>query len=137
MTPATNVPPRPDPPALPSNVLGVFGLSMSTKERDIHDLFSPFGPISRVQLVYDSRTQQSRGFAFIYFESQPDAERALEKCNGILLDGRNIRVDFSRTQAAHDPTPGKYMGIRRDVGRGYHEGGRREPGRYYGCTKIL
>lgn len=120
------------PTGQPSNVLGVFGLSTSTKERDIQDLFSPFGPITSVNLVYDSRSQMSRGFAFIYFESQPDAERALQKCNGILLDGRNIRVDFSRTRSAHDPTPGKYMGIRRDVGRRFPDSERRDQGRYYG-----
>ena len=57
----------------------------------------------------------------------------LQKCNGIMLDGRNIRVDYSRTQAPHEPTPGKYMGIRREVGRGrYYEG---EEGRWEGIME--
>ena len=121
------------PTSQPTKVLGVFGLSTSTRERDIHDLFSPFGPISEVKLVYDSRSRMSRGFGFIYFESQPDAERALQKCNGILLNGRSIRVDFSRTSAPHDPTPGQYMGVRREVGGRFLEGERRgDSGRYYG-----
>lgn len=39
-----------------------------------------------------------------------DAKAAKESCNGIEIDGRRIRVDFSITQRAHTPTPGIYMG---------------------------
>ena len=67
------------PTGTPSNVLGVFGLSTNTREHDIKALFSPFGPIKEVKLVYDTRSQMSRGFGFIYFESQSDAERATSK----------------------------------------------------------
>lgn len=41
------------------------------------------------------------------------------------LDGRRIRVDYSVTDRPHAPTPGEYMGTRRDDG-----GGRRGFGRY-------
>ena len=34
--------------------------------------------------------------------------------NGMHLDGRPIRVDFSVTKRAHTPTPGRYMGERTD-----------------------
>lgn len=37
----------------PSNVLGVFGLSIYTRERDIEDLFRKYGHIERVQILYD------------------------------------------------------------------------------------
>lgn len=40
------------------------------------------------------------------------------------LDGRRIRVDYSVTDRPHAPTPGEYMGTRRD------DGGRRGFGRY-------
>ena len=36
--------------------------------------------------------------------------QAKEQCNGIEVDGRKIRVDYSITQRAHTPTPGVYMG---------------------------
>lgn len=36
--------------------------------------------------------------------------QAKENCNGLELDGRRIRVDFSITKRAHTPTPGVYMG---------------------------
>lgn len=36
--------------------------------------------------------------------------QAMEHANGMELDGRRIRVDYSITKRAHTPTPGIYMG---------------------------
>ena len=33
----------------------------------LQDLFSPFGPISRVYIAYDRDTGENRGFAFVNF----------------------------------------------------------------------
>jgi transformer-2 protein len=123
--------PKGTPPP-PSNVLGVFGLSHYTRQRDLEDIFSKFGNVKNANLVMDRRSNQSRGFGFIYFESTEEAERALKETNGMRLDGRYIRVDFSATKRAHSPTPGQYMGERgmdrghdRGRDRGYGRGGDR------------
>ncbi|XP_045772666.1 transformer-2 protein homolog alpha isoform X1 [Maniola jurtina] len=94
----------------PSRCLGVFGLSLYTTEQQIHHIFSKFGPVDKVQVVIDAKTGRSRGFCFVYFESQDDAKVAKNECTGMEIDGRRIRVDFSITQRAHTPTPGIYMG---------------------------
>lgn len=39
----------------PSNVLGVFGLSIRTVERDLDEEFSRFGHVEKVVIVYDQR----------------------------------------------------------------------------------
>ena len=39
----------------PSNVLGVFGLSIRTTERDLDEEFSRFGRVEKVTIVYDQR----------------------------------------------------------------------------------
>ena len=39
----------------PSNVLGVFGLSIRTTERDLEDEFARFGQVDKVTIVYDQR----------------------------------------------------------------------------------
>ncbi|KAM9385435.1 transformer-2 protein homolog alpha isoform 2-T2 [Pholidichthys leucotaenia] len=94
----------------PSTCLGVFGLSLYTTERDLREVFSRYGPLAGVNVVYDQRTGRSRGFAFVYFERLEDSKEAMERANGMELDGRHIRVDYSITKRPHTPTPGIYMG---------------------------
>uniref|UniRef100_A0A8C6MPY2 RRM domain-containing protein n=1 Tax=Mus spicilegus TaxID=10103 RepID=A0A8C6MPY2_MUSSI len=101
-----------------------------TTERDLREVFSNYGPIADVSIVYDQQSRRSRGFAFVYFENVDDAKEAKERANGMELDGRRIRVDFSITKRPHTPTPGIYMGRatygssrRRDYyDRGYDQG---------------
>lgn len=41
--------------AEPNNVLGVFGLSIRTRERDLEDEFNRCGVVEKVVIVYDQR----------------------------------------------------------------------------------
>ncbi|KAG6833599.1 hypothetical protein H0H87_004226 [Tephrocybe sp. NHM501043] len=114
----------------PSNVLGVFGLSIRTQERDLDEEFSRFGRVEKVTIVYDQRVRllfvhkehfsqiqkqsdRSRGFGFIKMATVEDATRCIQELNGVDLNGRRIRVDYSVTDRPHAPTPGEYMGHRR------------------------
>lgn len=47
----------------PSNVLGVFGLSIRTQERDLEEEFSRFGRVDKVTIVYDQRVRLAPTFA--------------------------------------------------------------------------
>lgn len=38
-----------------SRCLGVFGLSIYTTERELHDVFIKYGPIDKVQVVVDAK----------------------------------------------------------------------------------
>ncbi|KDQ65030.1 hypothetical protein JAAARDRAFT_43836 [Jaapia argillacea MUCL 33604] len=98
----------------PSNVLGVFGLSIRTTERDLEEEFSRFGRVEKVVIVYDQRqSDRSRGFGFITMGTVDEAARCVKELNGVDLNGRRIRVDYSVTDRPHAPTPGEYMGHRR------------------------
>ncbi|XP_005997166.1 transformer-2 protein homolog alpha isoform X2 [Latimeria chalumnae] len=114
----------------PNTCLGVFGLSLYTTERDLREVFSRYGPLAGVNVVYDQRTGRSRGFAFVYFERIDDSKEAMERANGMELDGRRIRVDYSITKRAHTPTPGIYMGRPTHGGGGGGGGGRRRESYY-------
>lgn len=52
----------------------MFGLSLYTTERDLREVFSRYGPLTGVNVVYDQRTGRSRGFAFVYFERIDDSK---------------------------------------------------------------
>ncbi|KIL67231.1 hypothetical protein M378DRAFT_185717 [Amanita muscaria Koide BX008] len=110
----------------PSSVLGVFGLSIRTQERDLDEEFSRFGRVEKVTIVYDQRSDRSRGFGFIRMSTTEEATRCINELNGVELNGRRIRVDYSVTDRPHAPTPGEYMGHRRSY-RDSYSGRDREP----------
>ena len=66
----------------PSRCIGVFGLSIYTNERELRDFFAKYGRVEDVQVVYDAQTGRSRGFGFVYYETEDDAHEAKEKANG-------------------------------------------------------
>ncbi|TPX56016.1 hypothetical protein PhCBS80983_g04870 [Powellomyces hirtus] len=115
----------------PSNVLGVFGLSILTTEQDLDRLFGAHGDIENVTIIYDRSTgfdgrvtRKSRGFGFITFSDVAGATAARKAIDGTELHERQMRVDYSLTKRAHDPTPGRYMGRDSRDGGGHHGGGR-------------
>ncbi|KAL4075640.1 hypothetical protein J3A83DRAFT_4356879 [Scleroderma citrinum] len=131
-------PPRRPPHAptapTPTAVLGVFGLSIRTQERDLDEEFTRFGRVEKVTIVYDQRSDRSRGFGFIKMASVEEATRCIQELNGVELNGRRIRVDYSITDRPHAPTPGEYMGHRRSYrdsysGRDSYRDSYRESGR--------
>lgn len=66
----------------------MFGLSLYTTERDLREVFSKYGPIADVSIVYDQQSRRSRGFAFVYFENVEDAKEVSccgMDCVGCLL----------------------------------------------------
>lgn len=93
-----------------SRVIGIFGLSAMTNEAKLMEEFEQYGTIQRVSIIHDAKTGNSRGFGFIYFQDTDEATRARTRCNGMMFDGKRIRVDYSITKRAHTPTPGVYMG---------------------------
>jgi transformer-2 protein len=42
----------------PTNVVGVFGLSIRTTERDLEDEFGQIAPVEKVVIVYDARVSE-------------------------------------------------------------------------------
>ncbi|TKY89171.1 hypothetical protein EX895_001702 [Sporisorium graminicola] len=94
----------------PTTVLGVFGLSIRTLEKDLEYEFDAIAPVDKVVIVYDARSGRSRGFGFVTMRDVEGASAAIEALNGKDLHGRRIRVDFSTTHRPHDPTPGIYKG---------------------------
>jgi translation initiation factor 3 subunit G len=56
----------------------VTNISEDTTEGDLRDLFGNFGRIHRIYLAKDPETLQSRGFAFVSYFTETDAEKAMD-----------------------------------------------------------
>lgn len=46
-------------------------------------------------VIVDNDNGQSKGFGFVQFASEMEADNALEEMDGRFLDGRNIHVDIA------------------------------------------
>ncbi|KAJ3310648.1 transformer 2 beta, partial [Blyttiomyces sp. JEL0837] len=102
-------PPRRENPE-PGKVLGVFGLSILTREADLEDLFGQYGRINHLTIIQDKNSGKSRGFGFITYDDMASASKARAALNGYELNQRKMRVDYSLTKRPHSPTPGRYHG---------------------------
>ncbi|XP_039183977.1 polyadenylate-binding protein 4 isoform X1 [Crotalus tigris] len=81
-----------DPSLRKSGVGNVFikNLDRSIDNKALYDTFSAFGNILSCKVVCDENG--SKGYAFVHFETQDAADRAIEKMNGMLLNDRKVFV---------------------------------------------
>ena len=75
--------------------LFVGQLSYNVDEEWLTREFEEFGEIKGVRIITDRESGRSKGFGYVEFTETDDAIQALEAKNGVQLDGRNIKVDFS------------------------------------------
>ncbi|KAK7335758.1 hypothetical protein VNO80_27781 [Phaseolus coccineus] len=71
----------------------ISGLSFYATQDQLKKLFAPFGLVTSVNLVVDPRTKRPKGFAFVSYKSQIEAEKAMKAMNGRIVDGRLIFVE--------------------------------------------
>jgi RNA recognition motif-containing protein len=71
----------------------VGGLAWAATEDDVYTLFSPYGTVENVKLLYNEQGQ-SRGNGFVKFSSPSEAAAALA-ANGTEHLGRAIRVNMA------------------------------------------
>ncbi|CAL8294513.1 unnamed protein product [Arctogadus glacialis] len=81
-----------DPSLRKSGVGNVFikNLDKTIDNKALYDTFSAFGNILSCKVVCDENG--SKGYAFVHFETQDAADRAIEKMNGMLLNDRKVFV---------------------------------------------
>jgi RNA recognition motif-containing protein len=76
--------------------LYVGNLSFKTTEAALRDAFGQFGNVTDVYVATDRETGRPRGFAFVTFSTAEESKMAIEKMNGVDLDGRAITVNEAR-----------------------------------------
>ncbi len=73
--------------------LYVGNLPFQTTETDLQDLFAQAGEVVSVTIVADRETGRSRGFGFVEFATEDEAQQAKQRFNGMEFGGRTLRVD--------------------------------------------
>jgi len=105
----------------------VGNLEFATKREELQELFAQVGQIRDVFLPTERETGRPRGFAFVEFESDEDAQKAIAQFNGHELRGRALRVnaaeDRPRTGGSRPSFGGGGGGYGGGGGGGYGGGG--------------
>jgi cold-inducible RNA-binding protein len=100
--------------------LYVGNMSFQTSEEALRAHFEQFGTVTDIYVAMDKFTGRPRGFAFVTMGTPEEAKAAIEKTNGVQLDGRALQVNEARPKEDR-PAGGGFGGGER---RGFGGGGR-------------
>ena len=78
--------------------LFVGGISYNTSEEALKAAFEEAGPVASAVIITERDTGRSKGFGFVEYDSDEDAEKAIEMWNGKEMDGRTLTVNEARPQ---------------------------------------
>jgi len=102
--------------------LFIGGLAWHTDDGALRAKFEEFGQVEEAVVVKDRDTGRSRGFGFVKFSSDPDADAAIAAMNNVEFDGRTIRVDKASERGS---SGGGFGGQRGGGGGGGYNNDRR------------
>ncbi|KAL5844281.1 hypothetical protein ACOSQ4_010239 [Xanthoceras sorbifolium] len=74
----------------------VLNITFRTTADDLFPLFDKYGKVVDVFIPRNRRTGESRGFAFVRYKYADEAQKAVEKLDGRVVDGREIMVQFAK-----------------------------------------
>lgn len=80
--------------------LYVGGLPYSTTEDDLREAFAQAGTVSSAIVIMDKMTGRSKGFGFVEFGSDDEAQKAIDLWNGKDFGGRTLTVNEARPMEA-------------------------------------
>jgi RNA recognition motif-containing protein len=79
--------------------LFVGSLSWDTTDETLKEFFEQFGVVASARVVTErDNPSRSRGFGFVEFENDAEADKAIAEGDGKELDGRNITVNEARSK---------------------------------------
>ena len=76
--------------------LYVGNLPWSMSGDSLKDLFSQFGEIVEAIIISDRMSGRSKGFGFVTFANEADAEKAVVEMHEKEIEGRKIVVNVAR-----------------------------------------
>jgi cold-inducible RNA-binding protein len=98
--------------------LFVGGIPWATTSDDLQQLFSQHGTVASATVITDKMTGRSRGFGFVEFENDAEADAATAALNNSDYNGRTLVVKEARPL---EDRPKRSFGDR--GGRGGYGGG--------------
>ncbi len=76
--------------------LFVGNIDWGTTDDELNDLFVEHGEIEECVIIKDRATNRSKGFGFVTYVNDEDADKAIEALNDFEVKGRNLAVNEAR-----------------------------------------
>lgn len=102
--------------------LYVGNLPYGCDDAALHDAFAEFGAVESARVVMDRESGRSKGFGFVEFSTEDDANKAINGLNGKEFMGRTLNVSEARPPQPREGGGGGRGGF--GGGRGGGGGGR-------------
>jgi RNA recognition motif-containing protein len=80
--------------------LYVSNLGDQITDESLRAIFATHGQVSSSKIIKDHTTGSSRGFGFVDMPNDLDAQSAIEKINGMVVNGRNVSVKEAKPRPA-------------------------------------
>lgn len=99
------------------NKLFVGNLPWTATTDSLREMFTAFGEITDVIVITDRYTGRSKGFGFVTFANEEDAQKAIAEMGDKEIEGRKIVVNVAKPR---EERPARSGGsFRRDDRRSY------------------
>ena len=79
-----------------NNKLYVGNLDYTVNSDQLRDHFAAAGNVTDAVVIMDKYSGRSKGFGFVEFEKEEDAQKAIEMFNEKDFNGRNLVVNVAR-----------------------------------------
>lgn len=83
----------------------VGNLPYSATEDDLREAFAAFGEVTKVQLITDKFSGESKGFGFVEMANNNEADEAIKGLNDTSLKGRDIKVNQAKPRGERPSRP--------------------------------
>lgn len=74
----------------------IFGLPDNYQDRDLQQLFSPFGAMASATVNLDRVTGLSKGFGFVSYHNADDAAKAIQTLDGLQMGPKRLVVRLKK-----------------------------------------
>ncbi|HCU90311.1 MAG TPA: RNA-binding protein [Gammaproteobacteria bacterium] len=95
----------------------VGNLPYSVQDSELREAFEAFGDVISAEVIYDRRSQRSRGYGFVEMEYDDEGQDAINALNGSNFQGRELRVDESKPKREVQPSGSQRPGRNRNQSR--------------------
>ncbi|GAX72652.1 hypothetical protein CEUSTIGMA_g108.t1 [Chlamydomonas eustigma] len=91
----------------------VGDLGSEVTDSALHNAFCAHWQCSDARVMWDHNTGRSKGYGFVSFRTKEDAEKAIEKMQGMQIGSRRVRLGWAQHKQEENSSPRDLLGVDR------------------------